>query len=199
MTEARSPLAPDPALLQGARNGEQEAMARLLAGLRAPVRRIALSITGRPDGAEDVTQEVLIRVARSLPRLRSPEAFPSWLYRMTRNASLDAARADARRSRRSEPLDALDAGRNPEDSRGPLDRLRDRRARALVRAFVEELPPRQRQILDLVDLQGYEPTEVAGLLELAPGSVRASLFKARRALRIRILESHPQLEEEYGS
>lgn len=198
MTEARSLLEPDPALLARARRGDEEAVERLLAGIRAPVRRLALTMIGRPDGAEDVTQEVLIRVALKVSELRSPEAFPGWLYRITRNASLDHVRARKRRGERREPLDTAFPREDPGAGRTALDRIRDRRIRALVVTFLNELPARQREVFDLVELKGYAPAEVAELLSLAPGSVRASLFKARRTLRSRILESHPELKEAYG-
>ncbi len=67
----------------------------------------------------------------------------------------------------------------------------------LVRTFLAELAPGQRQVLDLVDLQGFEPVEVAALLEMNDATVRAHLFKARRTLRRRILAAHPNLLEDY--
>lgn len=198
MSDTRKFLDPDPELLSRALGEDQEATERLLASLRAPVHRLALSITGDPDGADDVTQESLIRAAAGLPELREAGAFPSWLYRIVRNAALDHEASRRRHRERTEPLEAARNRSGEANSPGVLQRIQDGRARALVEAYLDELPPRQRQVFDLVELGGYEPTEVAGLLELAPGSVRASLFKARRALRSRILSSHPELEEEYG-
>ena len=66
----------------------------------------------------------------------------------------------------------------------------------MVRTFFGELPPRQREVFDLADLQGLPSTEIAARLGIEPVSVRAHLFKARRALRARILEAHPLLAED---
>jgi RNA polymerase sigma-70 factor (ECF subfamily) len=67
----------------------------------------------------------------------------------------------------------------------------------VVRTFFRELPPRQREVFDLGDLQGLPSVEIAERLGIEPVSVRAHLFKARRALRKRILEHHPELAEEW--
>jgi RNA polymerase sigma-70 factor (ECF subfamily) len=71
------------------------------------------------------------------------------------------------------------------------------RIRSLVEAFVSDLPPRQREVFQLSELQGLSSQEVGTILGLAPGSVRAALLKARRSLRRRILEQHPEFVEEY--
>jgi len=77
----------------------------------------------------------------------------------------------------------------------PDEALDRERIRALVETFFEELPPRQRAVFDLADLQGFTSPEIAEMLDIAPVSVRAHLFKARRTLRKKILEGHPELAE----
>ena len=66
----------------------------------------------------------------------------------------------------------------------------------LVKALFVELPERQREIFDLVDLQDWSPVEVSQALNMKPVTVRAHLHRARRAMRKRILERHPELMEE---
>ena len=68
----------------------------------------------------------------------------------------------------------------------------------LVRAFFAELPERQREVFDLADLQGYRSSEVAELLGMNPSTVRGHLFRARRFIRNKILQSNPKLVEAYG-
>jgi RNA polymerase sigma factor (sigma-70 family) len=64
---------------------------------------------------------------------------------------------------------------------------------------LEELSDRQREVFDLVDLQGIAAVEVGAMLGMEPVTVRSHLFRARRAIRKRILESHPELVEDYGN
>ena len=64
-----------------------------------------------------------------------------------------------------------------------------------IRHFFTQLPPRQREVFDLVDLQGHDPVQVADMIGVRAGTVRANLFKARAAIRERILELHPAWRE----
>lgn len=179
------------------REGDDRAMGRLLRVAHPRVRRWALVKVGDPDDAEDVAQEVLLRVSRRLGSWDGRARFTTWLYAVTRNAALDLL---SRRGRRAEA--AGEATRSdPADARvtpAPADRIDDARAAELVRVFFEELPDRQREVFDLADLQGYAPVEIAGMLDVKPGTVRANLFKARRAIRERILAARPELVEAYG-
>jgi RNA polymerase sigma-70 factor (ECF subfamily) len=66
---------------------------------------------------------------------------------------------------------------------------------AYIRHFFRELPPRQREVFDLVDLQGHDPIDVAAMIGIKPGTVRANLFKARASIRASILAQHPAWQE----
>ena len=77
-----------------------------------------------------------------------------------------------------------------------LDR---RRISDVVSSFLSGLPDRQREIFQLADLQGLSSPEIARILDIEPSTVRASLFKARRKLRLSILRDHPEFVEEYLS
>jgi RNA polymerase sigma-70 factor, ECF subfamily len=63
-------------------------------------------------------------------------------------------------------------------------------------ALFRELPARQREVFYLADLEGFAPVEIAERLGMNPTTVRAHLFRARRALRARLLERHPEIAEE---
>jgi RNA polymerase sigma factor (sigma-70 family) len=68
----------------------------------------------------------------------------------------------------------------------------------LVRFYFEELRGRQREIFELADLQGKSTAEIAELLGIKPVTVRVTLLHARRAIRLRILEEHPEVLEDYA-
>ena len=68
-------------------------------------------------------------------------------------------------------------------------------AAARIRAFFGDLPPRQREVFDLVDLQGYEPSDVARMTGTNAATVRANLFKARAAVRAHLIARHPGAAE----
>jgi RNA polymerase sigma-70 factor (ECF subfamily) len=173
----------------------------LLEEIRPLVKRWALVALGDVDRAADVTQRVLLTVHRGLGDFRDESgSFHGWLYRVTKNAAVD----EHRRRRRSEGLrDAMlrhapepaPTGNALADIHERLDAITIRR---LVERFAEELPNRQREVFDLVDLQGFDAAEVAELTGIAPATVRVHLMRARRRLRELLIESNPEIEEEYG-
>ncbi len=147
------------------------------------IRRWALVATGDVGVAEDVVQEALIRLLRFVHRYDPQRPFEPWLKTLV----LNAARGElARRARNPVVAEPEPERAAPEAS---LDRQLDL-ARAATRALdaFGYLSPRQREIVDLVDLQGLSPAEAAQQLQITPGAVRGQLFQARRALRARLAE-----------
>ena len=172
------------AILATGGDADAEGALRALVRHAAPrVHRWALVQTGDGDLADDVTQEVLIHMVASLDGLRQPERIETWLYRVTRNAAVDLFRRSRRHSE-AEPLDAenlVSAVPGPEERRAGTEIKR-----LLVPAF-RQLPQRQREVFDLVELQGMTAVEAAELLGIRPATVRVNLFKARAALRRRLI------------
>ena len=166
-----------------ATGGDADALRTLVRHAAPRVRRWALVQTGDSDLADDVTQEVLIHMAASLDSLRRPERIEAWLYRATRNAAVDLFRR-SRRHAEAEPLDAenlVSAAPGPEEAHAgtEINRL-------LLSAF-RELPRRQREVFDLVELQGMTAAQAAELLGIRPATIRVNLFKARATLRRRLI------------
>ncbi len=157
------------------------------------IRRWAESFTGDKDDADDVTQDVLILVQRRLPQFEGKSLFSTWLFRITRNVALDRRRREARRSRR---LDEMPKSPASSAIREDFD---DLKLAQLVLGYFDELPPRQRDVFELADIQGLTAPEIGVRLGLKPVTVRANLFKARRTIRQRMLAHHSKLLEEYRS
>lgn len=169
-------------LARRARRGEREALGRLAGALRPLICRWALVITGDPDDAEDVAQVVLMKMAESMEHFDGRSKVTSWVYRITRNASLDHLRIRGRARRLADRLGQLARAATPrlED---PLDDIEMKRTVGLIRTLLGELPLRQREVFDLVDLQGLKPREAAEMLEMNPNTVRVHLLRARRTMR----------------
>ncbi|HSJ09687.1 MAG TPA: RNA polymerase sigma factor [Longimicrobiales bacterium] len=176
-------------LARSAADGDELALARLLAAVRPRVYRWALVHTAAPDDAEDITQQALLRVAAKLAGFTFASRFTTWLYTVTRSAAADWRRT--RRRRRD--LLALQPPPAQFTEVAPHD---DGRLVMLVRAQLGLLPARQRELFDLVDLQGHTPAEAAAMLGMHPGTARVHVLRARRAIRARILAQHPNIVEE---
>lgn len=149
----------------------------LLRRIRPLVLRWALLRTGDEDQAEDVAQEVLVRVVRSLGSWDGRGRFTTWLYRVVANAAQDRGR---RRSREA-------AGRLRLARRGtlrnPLTAPEGSRVAALLEVLLDELTPHQRMAFDLVDLQGVPGPEAAAMHEMNESTFRVHLARARAAVR----------------
>ncbi|WP_428278383.1 RNA polymerase sigma factor [Candidatus Palauibacter sp.] len=173
-------------LAERAGKGERGARERLAGALRPLVCRWALIMTGDPDDAEDVAQLVLMKALNSIASFDGRSRVTSWVYRITRNASLDHQRAKRREQRLTEKAEWFAEAQAPE-LEDPLDEIELKRTLRLIRALVTELPMMQREVFDLVDLQGLRPKEAARLLGMNPNTLRVHLLRARRRMRKEML------------
>ena len=173
-------------LARRATTGEREALGKLAGALRPLICRWALVMTGDPNDAEDVAQHVLMKMMESMETFDGRSRVTTWAYRITRNASLDHQRRTKRDRRLAEKADSL-ARAEPSRLDDPLDDIEMKRTMRLIRTLLGELPMRQREVFDLVDLQGLDPKEVAELLEMNPNTVRVHLLRARRRMRREML------------
>ncbi len=183
-------------LVQRAQGGDRAAFEDLVRTYYNQIYRWALGITRDPDEADDVVQEVLVRLHRRIKSFAGKSRFSTWLFQVTRNTALGQQRKRARRQklllgfRRAEAEDNF----SQENS---LEQLQTSHVVNHVRTVYERLPARQRQIFDLADLQGFGPSEIGEMLGMNPVTVRANLCKARRAIRAKILERFPEMAEGY--
>jgi RNA polymerase sigma-70 factor (ECF subfamily) len=143
---------------------------------------ISRLVGGQGQRADDLTQDAFVRAWQALSSYRFESAFGTWLYRLAANTALMELR-----SRRSQPAtdsddECLDNLAHP-DSAGHGPAL----ALDLDRA-VATLPPRARAVLVLYDVEGWTHEEIATELDMAIGSSKAQLHRARRLLRTRLGE-----------
>lgn len=198
MTLSSSKLDPDPALVRKAQEGDRGALRGLLEMVGPSVRQWALAHTGDPDAAADLSQEVFLLLLKKISSYRGDARFLSWLFTVTRNQALEEIRRRKRLERKMNRFKAHEGVLLGTANPGG-DRVDRERVRTVLDTFIQELPSRQREVFQLADLQGLTSPEIGEILQLKPVSVRAALLKARRFLRRRILESHPELVEEFLS
>jgi RNA polymerase sigma factor (sigma-70 family) len=154
----------------------------------ARVLRLAFRLTGDRADAEDLTQEVFVRVFRSLETY-SPGSFEGWLHRITTNAFLDQAR---RRQRiRFDPLSDERAARVPAAGPGPDAAYADRTFDDDVERALHALPPDFRAAVVLCDVEGLSYEEIADVLGAKLGTVRSRIHRGRAMLRRELAHRDP--------
>ncbi len=154
-----------------------EAITLLLPAFRRRVFGLAYSFLRNRDAAEDVTQEVFIKVWRALPGFDGRASLSTWIYAIARNASLSALRSLRPQSSLSDPevMEAVESF-NPAPS---ADILAERAA--LLR-LLDQLPTKQRQVVMLFYMEEQSHEEVATMLAMPVGTVKTLLHRARARL-----------------
>ena len=155
----------------------------------ARVYRLAYRLTGNTHDAEDLTQEVFVRVFRSLSSY-TPGTFEGWLHRITTNLFLDMAR---RRQRiRFEGLGDETAARLGDGARSPADAFDDRHLDSDIQAALKALAPEYRAAVILCDIEGLSYEEIADALGIKLGTVRSRIHRGRAQLRAALEHRRPR-------
>jgi len=167
--------------------GDEAAFAEIVRRFRGPVFRLAVSILGQefaPD-AEDVAQEVMVRVYHGLRSYRGEARFRSWIYRVAFNHALNVKA----RARYRIPHDSDEAAASaPSPNGGPDARLQELRRQEAVRAAIGELPEVYQSALRLHYWLGAGIGEIADLLDAPENTVKSYLHRARQLLRAMLAE-----------
>jgi len=191
MTPARDPRA-DEDLMLALKGGDETAFAELMRRHRGPIVNYVHRLIGDRDRAEDLAQEVFLRVYRHAGTYRVTARFTTWLYTIASNLGKNELRNRARRrnvSMEDTPRELrqedYDFGTR-EDFLGP-DRISDlnERQRAVRRA-IDSLPEHFRVMLVLRDLEGFAYEEIASMLHLPLGTVKSRINRARLEFKRRV-------------
>jgi RNA polymerase sigma-70 factor (ECF subfamily) len=177
----------DRALVESCRSGDESAWRSLVDRHTRRVFRIAYQFTGRADDAEDLTQEIFVRVMKAIDRFDASQgAFGAWLTTLARRQAIDHYRRRRQeRIRRVEEPTILDLAEA--ESEAPLQRLeREERVR-LVHSGLRALPQDLRDVLVLCDLQELGYDEISRTLEIPLGTVKSRINRGRLELAKRLL------------
>ena len=152
------------------------------------VYRLAYRLTGNRQDAEDLTQEVFVRVFRSLDTY-TPGTFEGWLHRITTNLFLDQARRKQRI--RFDALSDERAARLRSAAAAPDDHYADRTFDDDIEQALATLPPDFRAAVVLCDVEGLTYDEIAEILDAKLGTVRSRIHRGRAMLRTALSHRAP--------
>lgn len=204
----RSVSEEDLRLLEALRSGDEKAFSSLIEAHHAAMVRLAMAYVPSRAVAEEVAQETWMAVLQGLERFEGRSSLKTWIFRILMNRAMSRGQ----RERRSVPMSALvdrssvppEPSVDPSRFRGPTadypghwlhppapwqspeDRLLSREALSLIGQAIDALPPAQREVIVLRDVQGWTSREVCNVLGLTETNQRVLLHRARVKVRNRL-------------
>jgi RNA polymerase sigma factor (sigma-70 family) len=175
-------LAPsDAELIERCLGKDNAAWELVVARYKRKVFHIAYKFTGKHDEAEDLQQEIFLKVFRSLEKFHRDADFSTWLSSVARNYCIDHYRA-SKREKEVLVEDALAYDLAPASSGNPYRALEAKDRSGLVRRGLDQLPGKLREAVILRDLQGLSYQEMASRLALPEGTVKSRINRGREEL-----------------
>jgi RNA polymerase sigma-70 factor (ECF subfamily) len=181
---------PDDDVLKKAQRGDERAFAIIVRSYQTPVFNYVLRMVGDRSLAEDLTQEVFLRVYQGLSRFSSRSKFTTWLFQVTKNRVLDELRAAERRPLRS--IAEMDDVAELEVVDAPFERLE---AIDSVWRAIEHLTVDLKMALLLRDIVGLSYNEIADSLEITLATVKWRIWKAREEVQLALARDGIELFE----
>jgi RNA polymerase sigma factor (sigma-70 family) len=171
VTGVGSPSWPSEQVISAAQQGDPSAIATLVSGSHEHVKRFARSLCSTPEDAEDAAQDALIILYRKIGTLRAAAALASWMFQIVRNECIRRTRLALHR-----PISA--GVPEPSAEEAALTRLEIER----IVQSIAELPPEQRAVLVLRDIQGLSGAATAQALGLSRAAMKSRLHRGRERL-----------------
>jgi RNA polymerase sigma-70 factor, ECF subfamily len=181
----------DSDLITRAAGGDPAAFQALVERHRSMVYRVAYQFAGNHHDAEDIAQEVFIKVYRSLDKFRRDAQVSSWMYRIVMNACIDHRRRQAPAGAAAFGEEAEQRLLNtPEENPGPEERAYAGELGQALESEINRLPNGQRIVFVMRHHQGLKLAEIAEALGLAEGTVKRQLHAAVHRLRLALTRSN---------
>jgi RNA polymerase sigma-70 factor (ECF subfamily) len=180
--------ATDAELVIRSKEGSTEAFETLVTRYRSRIYAMTLNMSGNDADAWDLSQEVFIKVWRSLPHFEARSQFFTWIYRITHNVVIDWTR---KRKMQTGPefndelgsVSAAGAVTVPRPVPEPDRALENQELGARIKAAMEKISPEHRAVILMKELDGLSYHEIADTIGCSPGTVMSRLFYARKHLQ----------------
>lgn len=167
-------------LIQEAARGSQSAFRAIVEAHQGFVYAVAFRFVNDEHDAEDITQEVFVRLWKNLHTYRQEVKFTTWLYKIVTNRCLDFLKSRHGRQRKNK-VD-VDARHDLAHHSTPEKDFQQQELSRIIYQAAEELTPKQKAVFILRDLEGLSQEEVSEALSMSTGNVKSNLFYARQKM-----------------
>ncbi len=174
-----------------AQNGDHFAFEQLVSNYDRQVLKLAYSMVGNVEDAQDVYQEALISAYRSLPKFKMKSSFFTWLYRIAVNKAINFNRKKMRHPLESITFENSDFFGYEQSLRtaqndNPEANVINRELKEIIEKAVIDLSSKERMAFVLCHQQGYKIKEASELMDCSIGTVKSYLFRAREKLKLKL-------------
>ena len=176
----------DRAAIERYRHGDREAFAELVIRYQRPIYNAAFWILRRAEDANDVTQDVFLKVAERLDEYDAQHKFFSWIYRIAVNEALNLLRRNGREEALGDDVDLPDTERH-----GPERMVADAELASRIRSALMRMSVNDRVVLTLRHFSECSYEEIGQILGVDDKTVKSRLFEARQRLRALLSDLGP--------
>ncbi len=182
----------DVTLLAGLRDGVEDSYQELIDRFQQPVYNLVFRLIANHNDAQDVVQEVFLKVFRNVARFRGESSLKTWIYRIAVNEARNHRRwfgrhASGETAMDENPADGLSYQETLHDpGRSPFDEARDEETHRMIESALVELKPAFRAAVVLRDVEGMRYEDIAEVLDVSLGTVKSRILRGREALRRRL-------------
>ena len=189
-------------LLERSKAGDVAAFEMLIEAYQKKIFNLAFRMMGNYDDANDLAQEALIRIYKSISNFKEQSSLSTWIYRITTNVCLDEIRKKKNRKVLSldEEIHVDDGDMQRQimsDDPLPDELMEKEELRQIIGSAIDSLPEDQKLVITLRDLQGLSYDEIARVLDCPSGTVKSRINRARFALKNVLISKRELLNEEY--
>jgi len=173
-------------LVRRSKQGDEEAFASLVNAYKKRVFHLTYSLTRDQEVADDLAQEVFLKVFLALPKFRERSRFGTWLYQIAVNHTKDFLRKKGR-LKQVRLDEAMEGRERLEDETMKRERETDLEKKSrIIYEVIRTLPEKYQLILSLRDIQALPYDEISRALRISPGTVDSRIHRARKMLRERV-------------
>lgn len=164
-------------LIARARVGDEQAMEELICSYQNRIGAMVIAIIGSDDDWEDICQQIFLKMILGLGRLKNPELFEPWLFRIARNAAFDHLRR--RRTRRF----LVPWWKSPALLVGDTPEIEMNTSNAALASAISKLAPADRELMALIGERDWNYSRIGALTGQSVSAIKSRVFRLRRRLR----------------
>jgi RNA polymerase sigma-70 factor (ECF subfamily) len=175
-------------LLEGLKSGDETAYELLITHFQQPVFGLVQRLIEDPNEASDVTQEVFLKIFRSVGQFRGDSSLKTWIYRIAVNEAYNRRRWFGRHRKPETELESQELDHLHDRSRSPYDLVLNEEWKSAIEKALAGLNPAFRSAVVLRDLEDLSYEEIADVLDISLGTVKSRILRGRESLRRALID-----------